>query len=63
MFKHVVAMATDMGLETVTEGVETEKQVKVLQKNHCTIAQGYYFDKPLPVEEFEDRMIRGKYDI
>ncbi|MCR4605640.1 MAG: GGDEF domain-containing phosphodiesterase [Eubacterium sp.] len=63
MFKHVVAMATDMGLECVTEGVETKKQVQVLKKNHCHIAQGYYFDKPLPVDEFEARMTRGEYEV
>ncbi len=42
--------------------METKKQVEILKKNHCTIAQGYYFDKPLSVEEYEDRLIRGYYD-
>jgi EAL domain-containing protein (putative c-di-GMP-specific phosphodiesterase class I) len=53
MYKHVVSMANDIGLECVTEGVETLKQVQLLQDNKCPIAQGFYFSKPLPVEEFE----------
>ena len=56
MYKHVISMARDLGLECITEGVETEHQVEILKKNHCDVAQGYYFDKPLPVEEFENKM-------
>ena len=62
MFKHVVALAQDMGLECVVEGVETEKQLELLRTNCCNIAQGFYFDKPLPVEEFERRMITKGYE-
>lgn len=63
MFKHVVAMAQEMGLECITEGVETMRQVGILKANNCRIAQGFYFDKPLSVEEFEERLDRHHYDI
>ena len=63
MYKHVVAMAHDIGLECVTEGVETVEQVDILRKNHCDIAQGFYFDKPLPVEEFEQRLVNRRYEL
>ena len=63
MFKHVIAMARDMGLECITEGVETIKQVQILRKNHCDVAQGYFFDKPLPVEEFENRLSGHIYNV
>ncbi|MCH5250300.1 MAG: EAL domain-containing protein, partial [Lachnospiraceae bacterium] len=56
MFKYVVAMAQEMGLECIAEGVETKEQVKLLADNKCNLAQGFYFDKPLPVEEFETRL-------
>ncbi|MCR5586730.1 MAG: GGDEF domain-containing phosphodiesterase [Lachnospiraceae bacterium] len=56
MFKYVVAMAREMGLECIAEGVETEKQVEVLKQNSCEIAQGFYYDKPLPVNEYEKRI-------
>ena len=56
MFKYVVAMAREMGLECIAEGVETKEQVQLLADNQCNLAQGFYFDKPLPVEEFETRL-------
>ena len=56
MFNHIVAMAQEMGLECISEGVETREQVQILANNKCNLAQGFYFDKPLPVEEFEKRL-------
>ena len=56
MFKYIVAMAKELGLECIAEGVETEKQVNMLRDNSCSLAQGYYFGKPLPTEEFEKEL-------
>ena len=61
MFKYVVAMAQEMGLECIAEGVETAEQVRLLADNHCNLAQGFYFDRPLPVEEFETRFDKQYY--
>ena len=61
MFRHVVAMTNELGLECIAEGVETMEQVNVLRENGCAIAQGYYFDKPLPVADFENRLDSGNY--
>lgn len=63
MFRHVVSMAQAMGLECIVEGVETVRQIEILRENHCNIAQGFYFDKPLPIEEFEQRMNAMNYDV
>ena len=63
MFKYVVAMAKDLGLECVAEGVETKDQVKVLKDNQCLYAQGFLFDRPLPLAEFEERMRNGHYTV
>lgn len=63
MLKYVVAMAQDMGLECVAEGVETRKQVDLLRRNRGIIAQGYYFDRPLPVEEYEKRLDSCTYTL
>ena len=63
MFKHVTSLAQDMGMECVVEGVETVNQLDVLRSNHCSIAQGYFFDKPLPVEEYEARLLRKYYEL
>ena len=56
MFKYIVAMAQEMGLECVAEGVETEEQFRLLAEHKCDQAQGFYFDRPLPVKEFEKRL-------
>ena len=61
MFKHVISLALDLGLECVIEGVETLEQLEVLRRNNCNIAQGYFFDRPLPIEDFEQRLIQGIY--
>lgn len=63
MFKNVVNMAREMGLETVVEGVETASQLHILQVNKCDLAQGFLFDKPLPVEEFEKRLDMHQYEM
>ena len=57
MFRYIVSMAQEMGLECISEGVETEEQVRLLAENNCNLAQGFYFDRPLPVEEFEKRLV------
>ncbi len=63
MFKYVVAMAKEMGLECIAEGVETKDQVEVLRQNKCGFAQGYFFDKPLPLAEFENRLDGNGYSV
>lgn len=63
MFRYVVAMAKEMGLECIVEGVETPVQLEVLRKNHCELAQGFLFDKPLPLDEFEKRLDMQVYPI
>lgn len=47
----VVAMAGKMGLEVLVEGVETAEQFSYLQQRHCDYFQGYYFARPMPLDE------------
>ncbi|WP_435686234.1 GGDEF/EAL domain-containing response regulator [Sedimenticola selenatireducens] len=49
----VIAIADHLGLEVIAEGVETQGQLEFLQAKGCGQYQGYYFSKPLPVEQFE----------
>lgn len=56
MLRHIITMSQDLGLECLVEGVETKAQVKLLLECKCYLAQGFYFDKPLPVAEFEKRL-------
>lgn len=48
----IIAMAHSLGIKVVAEGVETEQQAAFLRAHQCDIGQGYYFSKPLPVDEF-----------
>jgi len=56
MLKHIISLAQSLGIECVVEGVETVEHIKVLKENNCYMAQGFYFDKPLPRESFEQRL-------
>ncbi|MCL6690730.1 EAL domain-containing protein [Pseudomonas sp. R3.Fl] len=44
----VIAMAHNLKLQVVAEGVETAAQLAFLRRNRCDIGQGYLFDKPIP---------------
>ena len=56
MLRHIITMSQDLGLECIVEGVETAEQVKLLKDCECYLAQGFYFDRPLPVKEFEQKL-------
>ena len=51
--RSLIAMAHNLGLRVVAEGVETEAQAAFLLKESCEEAQGYLYAKPLPAAEFE----------
>ena len=63
MFRNVISMVNELGIECIVEGVETEEQLELLRKNRCHYAQGCLFDRPLPVIEFEERMMIGYYPV
>lgn len=51
----IIILSKQLGMEVITEGVETEEQVNFLKNAGCDIFQGYYFAKPMPVNEFEEK--------
>jgi EAL domain-containing protein (putative c-di-GMP-specific phosphodiesterase class I) len=49
----IIAMAHQLNLGVVAEGVETQQQLEFLHQQGCEMCQGYFFSKPLPAEQFE----------
>ena len=55
----LMRMALSLGVDTVCEGVETEEQCRFLQEIGCSKLQGFYFSKPIPLEEIRKRYREG----
>lgn len=49
----ILAMTEIVGLLTIAEGVETIEDVKFLENHNCRVLQGYYFSKPVSLDQFE----------
>ena len=61
MVKDIVRICDSCGMICIAEGVETQTQVEELLKDGCTYAQGYFYDRPMPVREFErEYLIQGE---
>ncbi|MCR4639628.1 bifunctional diguanylate cyclase/phosphodiesterase [Ruminococcus sp.] len=52
--KNIINLTKELGIISLTEGVETPEQYEALEKMGCNLFQGYYFAKPMPVNDFED---------
>jgi len=48
----IIQMSKSLGLRTIAEGIEEEHLVKYLQIYHCDEAQGYYYSRPIPSDDF-----------
>ena len=53
ILESVVNMARQMRMPVIVEGVETQKQESYLLKMGCRYTQGYYYYRPMPIEDFE----------
>lgn len=50
----IVALAKNLNLEVMAEGVETQNQINFLKKQQCNQIQGYFFSRPLSSEKMEE---------
>ncbi len=53
ILESIISMTKWLGLVTVAEGVETEEQCAFLRSAGCDLVQGYFYSRPVPVQEFE----------
>lgn len=52
----IVHMIRNLHMGIVVEGVETQEQLDFVTSIGCDIIQGYYYSKPIPVNEFEQKL-------
>ncbi|MGQ7857976.1 EAL domain-containing protein [Pseudomonas sp. CBSPBW29] len=54
----VIAMAHNLKLKVVAEGIETAEQLAFLRRHRCDVGQGYLFDRPIPGSELIEKLKR-----
>ena len=57
----IIRMIDNQNEKILCEGVETEDVLDFLTESGCHIIQGFYFDKPLIIEDFERRLLNPQY--
>ncbi len=55
IMQKIIEMAQGLNIKVICEGVETKEQVDILRELGCTMVQGYYYDKPIPMDEFLEK--------
>lgn len=64
VIESVIHLAQELGMSTIAEGVESLDQVEMLKTFGCDLVQGYVFSKPLPVQQFEQKLYQqGGYGL
>jgi EAL domain-containing protein (putative c-di-GMP-specific phosphodiesterase class I)/GGDEF domain-containing protein len=56
----VIDLAKKLNMKIVAEGIESREQVDFLAEQECDLIQGYFFAKPMPINEFEEKYKENK---
>ena len=59
LVENLIHVCHEMGIDSIAEGVEEKEQLDILKSFGCTYAQGYFFNKPLPIKDFERKYLEG----
>ncbi|MBR3082792.1 MAG: EAL domain-containing protein [Clostridiales bacterium] len=57
VIRHIISLAKELGFVCLAEGAEKRSQIDELKSLGCDVIQGYYFSKPIPVEEYENKYL------
>ncbi|MGH1370570.1 MAG: putative bifunctional diguanylate cyclase/phosphodiesterase [Cellvibrionaceae bacterium] len=57
----IISLAHNMSLNVVAEGVENDDQAELLRQRGCDMAQGFYFAKPMSVEQLDKHLSNGEF--
>ncbi|MGB5824367.1 MAG: EAL domain-containing protein [Proteocatella sp.] len=60
IIKSIISMCKELGVSVIAEGVEKSNQVNVLKQLECDIIQGYYYSKPVSLEDLEKKYFKLK---
>jgi diguanylate cyclase (GGDEF)-like protein len=63
LLRAAVILAREMGISVVATGVENERQLAAVIEAGCTLVQGFHICRPLPPEEIEPLLRRGRIDV
>ena len=63
VLRSVADMLNQLDKEIISEGVETPEQLGLVQEIGCDIVQGFYFDRPLPHDDFTQRLKDRRYNV
>jgi len=62
LIRAMVALASDLNMQTTAEGVETQDELALVRSLGCSLVQGYIFGKPMPPEEARELASKGAID-
>ncbi len=57
VLRHIISLAKELGFICLAEGAESNPQVDRLRKLGCEVIQGYYYSKPIPMNEYEEKYL------
>ena len=57
VLQHIIGLAKELGFVCLAEGAESRHQIDRLRDLGCEIIQGYYFSKPIPLTEYEEKYL------
>ncbi len=63
IMRGIVNMAQNLEAQIVCEGVETEADIRLMQEIGAHVAQGYYYSRPVPEAEFEEKLSGAGYGV
>ena len=58
ILEKIIMLAKELGMQVVTEGVESLTQVDFLAEAGCDLFQGFYFSRPIPIADFEEKYLK-----
>lgn len=59
--QEAIHLAKNLQMKIVAEGIETKEQVEFLASHGCDLIQGFYYARPMPLEDFEKEAFSSKY--